>query len=326
MTEASGREWLPGVVSRRSLLKASALVAVAGVSVPRLGKNQQTFFGLDVPFDDPATVDDISSLVGATPSVVSLFLKLDSDVPVARLQQMSAAKQTPFVTLEPWLLASKQGQVNQPGFSLGSIIRGDHDAAFRRLASGIGAIPGPIFIRFAHEMNAWWYPWCEAVNGNRPGQYIRAWRHVRQVFARSTNRGFRWVWSPNVLLDVTRTLPTLKELYPGDRAVDYVGMTGYSHGGSSPATTFGPTLVQLRALSSRPVVLSEIGANGPAAPTWVRGLAGYLAANRQIQGFVYFDTSPGTTGATGNYSIRQSPAMVAAFRSMVRAIGANRTR
>ncbi len=298
------------------------MVAAAGVSTTRLGQKQRLFFGLDVPDDDPATIDSISSLVGGTPSVVSIFVKLDSVLPVDRLRQIAAAKQTAFLTLEPWLIASAPGDVNQPQFSLGSIIRGDHDADLRRLASAIGGLRQTVYLRFAHEMNAWWYPWAEAVNGNQPGQYVAAWRHVRKIFS-PADRYVRWVWSPNEVLNVKRKLPTLSEVYPGDRWVHYVGMTGYSDGSASPTSTYQQTISQLTALSKHPVLLSEMGADGAAAPTWIRALPAYLAANPRIQGFVYFDTSPSTTGATGDYAITQSPQKTAAFRSLLRAIGAN---
>ena len=43
-------------------------------------------------------------------------------------------------------------------YSLGSVIRGAHDAYITRWAHGAKAHGGPIFVRFAHEMNDRHYP------------------------------------------------------------------------------------------------------------------------------------------------------------------------
>ena len=51
-------------------------------------------------------------------------------------------------------------------------------------------------IRFAHEMNGTWYPWAEGVNGNGPGDYVAAWRHVVGVFRRAKVSNVTWTWAP----------------------------------------------------------------------------------------------------------------------------------
>ena len=319
--------------SRRGFLAAAAVPLVAGLAVRgssavRGSPGAQTatprvFFGLDVPFDQVGEVDRVAALVGEQPSVVSLFLKLDSDVPLARLEQMGSAGQTPFVTLEPWSLASARGQVDQPQYSLASIINGDHDTDLRTIASKLGSLGQPFYLRFAHEMNAWWYPWCEAVNGNRSGQYVDAWRHVHRVVSQAAGVPIRWVWSPNRLLNSSHyKLPTLAELFPGRDVVDVMGMTGYSHDDPSPLVTFGPTVDQLKHLSSLPLVLSEIGAEGGSQASWIRQLQPFLRHDPRIQGFVYFETSPATTGATGEYQIATSPSSVSAFTAMLRSVRA----
>jgi Glycosyl hydrolase family 26 len=317
-------------VSRRAFLAGSAVLAASATEAAcaqsssagaDTSSNDEPFFGLDVPFNDPNTVEKVGMLVGAKPSVVSLFCKLDSKIPATRLRQMAAKHQTAFITLEPWSLSSTPGMVGQDEYSLASIIRGDHDSNFRRIAAQLGALKHPIYLRFAHEMNAWWYPWCEAVNGNKPGQYVAAWKHVHSVISSATKLEINWVWSPNQLITTKRKLPSLGELYPGDDFTTYTGMTGYSHDDPSPHATFDATVKSLLKLSDRPILLSEIGAEGASRPHWIAGLPGYLHSEKRIRGFVYYETSPKTTGATGNYEIADSTASVAAFRKLLRSIG-----
>ena len=130
----------------------------------------------------------------------------------------------PLVTWEPWLYTKG---VNQPAFSLESIINGSHDAYIIAWAKASKAWGHPYFLRFAHEMNGNWYPWSEQANGNKAGQYVKAWQHVHNIFRAQGVKNVTWVWSPNT--DYAHSIP-LKELYPGSAYVDWVAMDGYNWG------------------------------------------------------------------------------------------------
>ena len=43
----------------------------------------------------------------------------------------------------------------------------------------------PFFLRFDWEMNASEFPWSRASNGENPADYVAAWRHVHDMFARA---------------------------------------------------------------------------------------------------------------------------------------------
>jgi hypothetical protein len=300
-----------------------ALVLAMGVGVAgdsMMGRpSHRVFFGLDVPNGAPSTMAALASKLHATPTVTSLFVKLDT----TSLPQMVEAIPdgiTPFVTLEPWSRTSRWDQFAQPQYSLRSIITGTHDADLLRLARQIAALHRTVYLRFAHEMNGSWYPWAEAVNGNQDSEYQQAWRHVHELMQPVTGKGTLWVWSPNIVTTVAASSPQLRELYPGDGYVDYVGMSGYSHGQSVPAT-FCPTVSALEGLTSKPIVLSEIGVDGPNKANWLRELGPFVKANPKIAGFVYFNTSPQTTGATGNYRIDQHSSDLAALHSSLAQLG-----
>jgi hypothetical protein len=74
----------------------------------------------------------------------------------------------------------------------------------------------PIFLRFGGEMNGAWTSW-----GRNPAAYRRAFRLVHDVMARLAPN-VAMVWAPNAI-------PTenLDEYYPGDDAVDWVGISLY---------------------------------------------------------------------------------------------------
>ncbi len=113
----------------------------------------------------------------------------------------------PMVTWEPWLYT--QGP-NQPTYSLQNIISGKFDAYITQWAQASKAWGHPYFLRFAQEMNGNWYPWSEQVNGNKAGQFVKAWQHVHNIFTQQGVKNVTWVWSPNV--EICKNYPFTRTL------------------------------------------------------------------------------------------------------------------
>ncbi len=90
------------------------------------------------------------------------------------------------------------------------------DSYLNRWAKDAGESHTRIFLRFGGEMNGDWTSW-----GRNPAVYRRAFRLVHAVMARYAPN-VAMVWAPNAI-------PTtnLDEFYPGDDAVDWVGISLY---------------------------------------------------------------------------------------------------
>jgi beta-mannanase len=69
-------------------------------------------------------------------------------------------------------------------------------------------------LRFAAEMNGDWLPWSEGVNGNRAGDYVAVWRHVRARFRHAGADNAIWVWNPIATYEGSTPL---RGLFPGER-------------------------------------------------------------------------------------------------------------
>lgn len=263
------------------------------------------FFGLDVPHARLELAADLTKRTGYRPSVLAAFIRLDTTNTAAVLDRISGGGFTPFVTLEPW---HADAVTDRPSVedSLASVADGEHDDELLRQARALTTVTGPVYFRFAHEMNASWYPWGTGTNGNTSAQFVAAWRHVHRLFAGVRGLSLQWVFSP-VELGNPRAHDNLAALYPGDDVVDFLGLTAYSSAASGAVdarTTFAPTVTALRSLARKPILLSEIGAaDGPAKASWLRSLGPYLRSQPDVTGFVYFDTTTQSTGATGNYSL-----------------------
>ena len=163
----------------------------------------------------------------------------------------------PMVTWEPWLYT---GGTNQPQYSLKNIINGKFDAYITKWADASKTWGHPYFLRFAAEMNGNWFPWSERVNGNQPGQYVLAWKHVHTLFVKNGVTNVTWVWSPNI--EYTGSIP-LSEVYPGNGYVDWLGMDGYNwgtvngHGWQTFSQVFSQTYHQIRGISTKPLMIAE---------------------------------------------------------------------
>lgn len=204
----------------------------------------------------------------------------------------------PLVSWASWEL-DRGGSNDQPAFQLQDIIAGSHDPYIRSWARGAKAWGEPFFLRFNHEMNGTWYPWSEARNGNRPGEYVRAWRHVHDIFASVGADNVTWVWSPNTVYP--GSIP-LAGLYPGDAYVDWVAIDGYNWGTNpikpsgwrSFSQIFRPTYDSLGALApSKPVMIAEVGSSesGGSKAAWIAdALSVQLpTAFPRIKALVWFD-------------------------------------
>lgn len=298
------------------LIAAAAAVLVAAVvtSVVRdTGLRPAIFYGLDVPSLDSSLIETATRETGVAPTAQNIFVKLDSaSFGLGTLQSIDSGGMVPMISLEPWAVASTWTGKPQPQYRLDVLSSGRYDSEFSHIADVIRGFGKPVYLRFAHEMNGRWYPWAESVNGNKPGDYVAAWRHVAAIFRRlSPNASL--VWSPNA---IHAGDASLAELFPGDKYVDEVGMTAYGHGGSA-SHTMDATYQELVRLSHRPMILTEVGVDGHKKAKWIADFGRFVASHHRIMGFVWFNTSPATTGATGDYRFDDSAADISAFTNML---------
>jgi hypothetical protein len=175
--------------------------------------------------------------------------------------------------------------LNQPSFSLSTIINGQHDEYIRQWATEARDWGQPFFLRWNWEMNGWWFPWSERVNGNQAGEYVLAWQHVHDIFTEVGAQNVTWVWCPNVIGPNTIALDSL---YPGDGYVDWLCMDGYNSGSATSISgsshwqsfgdLFGETYDALQKLSpNKPIMIAETASSeqGGSKASWIRNAITY---------------------------------------------------
>jgi len=218
------------------------------------------------------------------------------------MNQVHAHGSIPLVTWEPWLYSAG---INQPAYQLQRIYNGTFDAYITKWAQDAKAWGYPFFLRFAHEMNGNWYPWSEQVNGNQPGDYVMAWRHIHDIFTANGATNVSWVWSPNI--EYSYTTPLVEE-YPGDSYVDWIGMDGYNWGTSQPnhswqtfSQVFSQTYTDLQQLApTKPLMIAETSSaeQGGSKANWITDALTTQLPNNfpNIKAILWFNADFTTSG------------------------------
>jgi hypothetical protein len=254
--------------------------------------------------DDLAAVAECEAATGRRLALVhwyALWGGWKSTFDPAGLAAAGARGAVPLITWEPWA-----GAFGDPAWTLRrAVLSGRHDAYVDSWARGLAAYGRPVLLRFAHEMHDHpGYPWAEGVNGNTAADYLDAWRYVRRRFAAQGAGNVRWVWNPHTIgagseADHARAYA---RLYPGDDAVDWVGLDIFNTGpeldwGAPRWRPFdevlaGPYAAAAR-VSRRPLLLPEVGCAeaGGAKAAWIADAlaADTLARFPRVRALVWFD-------------------------------------
>ncbi len=233
----------------------------------------------------------------------------------------------PMLTWEPWRPPKVFGALapKQPRYRLARISAGRFDGYLRRYARQVRAYGGPLMLRPFHEMDGFWYPWGGTANGNKPGDFVRAWRHIHDVFEREGATNVTWVWSVNGLSVPQTPANAISHYWPGARYVDWIGVSGFNWGSSSSFahwSTFGQIYNdRLRSLAGyhKPVALTEIASAevGGNKARWIAATFGQILADYpRVRALVWYDKRD---SASRDWRIASSRASAKAFSRAIRA-------
>jgi mannan endo-1,4-beta-mannosidase len=309
----------------------AAVAAVAGAPVeagavsPPMPPAKRTF-GV---FVDPWNVDDWARAVGSSPQLVAEFEAfsrnqvLDHHLREAELQGIRSL----MFTWEPWKpvptsLGPYEQYRPQPGYRNGDIARGAQDEYIARFARSLAGFQGTVYVRYAHEMNGFWYPWAHG-----PRQYVQAWRRVVSIFRQVGAANVRFVWSPNPNLFQRQAewVRKLRRYWPGSGYVDAVGSTMINFGGRKDyrVARWVPRLRDLRRRYRKPVMLTETNTAYRGRVRWLMDLRRMLRRTPWIRAVVWSQlASRGKANMHDagrvDWDVRRDPAAAAVLRQIIR--------
>jgi hypothetical protein len=254
----------------------------------------------------------------------------EAEFPLRVVNTIDRLGSIPMITWEPWvkdfdpeLRPNLPKPAEREYASLAAIARGDYDFYVTRWASAAAEYRKPLYLRFAHEMNdPYRYPWGPQ-NGNRPDDFIAAWKHVHLIFQKMNAANVLWVWSPHI------SMPWFEYYYPGDEWVDWIGTGVLNYGDTAPWSrwwTFHqiiekayPALLKLH----KPIMITELGSvasGGDAAQWYAEALRDTHEKYGAIRSIVFFNqTHDSTLSATPlNWSPLQSAGAMRAVAAAMR--------
>jgi hypothetical protein len=245
--------------------------------------------------------------------IISLYVawgdKPTEQFPTRMVETIDRMGSVPMLTWEPWVIDfDERLRTNLPRASereyasLGAVARGQYDFYIVPFARAAAAYGKPLFLRFAHEMNdPYRYPWGPQ-NGNRPEEFIAAWKHVHLVFQKMGADNVLWVWSPHI------SMPWFEYYYPGPEFVDWIGIGVLNYGNVATWSRWWsfhqivekayPTLLKL----NKPIMVSEFGTltRGGNAYEWYRQAFYHIdhTYQRGIRAVIFFNQENDTTMST----------------------------
>ncbi len=244
------------------------------------------------------------------------------DFPTAAMDAVHSHGSIPMLDWASWDLSNG---VNQPTYRLSAVYSGKYDEYLRKWALAAKNWGHPLFLRFNWEMNGWWFPWSEQLNGNQPGDYVKAWRHVHDIFTSVGATNVVWVWSPNVAGNPRLT--PLSEVWPGDKYVDWVGMDGFNWGSDdgsywvSFADVFQYTYGELsRLVPDKPFMIGEVASSENGGPqgkpaskaAWIRDMFAALPNFPRIKAVIWYNSLD--NHPEHSWPLTSSPEAIRAFR------------
>jgi hypothetical protein len=184
-----------------------------------------------------------------------------------------------------------------PVSRLEAIARGDYDEPFRTFAASAREAGDLTLLRFGFEMNGDWFAW-----GGQPEAFIRAWRHVHDLFASERCTNVKWVWAPNAISGPNTPENGIEKYWPGDAFVDVIGLDGYNFGDNhsrwhqwtSCESVFRPALDKIRESAvPHPVLITEFAcaSEGPIdrRAEWIRSAHAFFESRPEIIGVIWFN-------------------------------------
>lgn len=301
---------------RRSVRVVVALIAAAGIAAGVAVYNRS---------EDP--IGPLPVHLPVTPgSYLGVFLKgfPDSYGPMTTFAKQAGSQPDIAMYYSGWYvpfpagfarLAAQNGavplvQMDPNNISLAAISKGGYDAYLSGYAEAVRAYGHPVILSFGHEMNGDWSTW--GYRHTSPAVFVAAWRHIVKVFRAFGADNVTWLWTVNIINDTPKgTIPRPNKWWPGGSYVNWVGIDGYYLKPSWQfAPLFGPTIADVRSLTSDPIIISETGAVAAAGqPAKISNLfAGVHAYG--LLGLVWFDA---TNSIGQDFSISTSAAL-SAFR------------
>jgi len=285
--------------------------------------------------EDSVTNDRISdyiNLTGSNPVWVcfsnSWFWGIK--FPLENIKTVAKFDAIPYIRIMPrsdWTSGRKD-----PVYGLDKIADGTFDDDIIQWAKDARKYGKPLLVEFAPEMNGNWFPWSGMFNGKKEGAelYIEAHKHVVELMRDEKATNITWMFHVNSVSEPNKSWNKMKEYYPGDDYIDWLGMSVY--GSQKPGwewknflTAFQSAYWQLEKVSGKkPIAISEFGVvedpNSGNKADWIKeAFETILSGNYpRIKAISYWHSSfDNPDGSISNMRIDSSPEVLKVYKDYI---------
>jgi endoglucanase len=211
------------------------------------------------------------------------------------------------------------------GVDAKAITSGSQDAIIKAAADSFKALGGPVFLRFAYEMDQ------DSSSGRyigEPTDFIPAWRRVHNIFVRRGATNVIWVWcavSHNFANGRAQTY------YPGGAYVDWIAADGFSFwpvqltpkGRWRSLQEIFSSFNAWGSTKGKPLMIAATGVQeDPSQPTrkaqWFADATAWLKASPSIKAFMYWSADHPTPNGLALFWVDTSASALSAYAAMGR--------
>jgi mannan endo-1,4-beta-mannosidase len=284
---------------------ASLRVPVPRVVQARLPSTGFSYLGVyegsDPSVGEYARVEKFARTVGRQPNIVMSYSSWGEPFSISFAQTALQHGASLLIDLDP------------TSTSCASIAAGQQDAFLKSYAESVKAFGYPVIISFGHEMNGTWYPWGWPFT--QPAVFVRAWRHIVDVFRETGADNVTWLWTIN---SVASYEGPIADYWPGASYVTWVAVDAYYYSSDDDFSgVFGPSIAAVRQLTDKPLLISETAIGQVAGQaSKIPGLFAGISSGGLL-GFVWYDQAQDDGIYHQNWRLEGHPDSIAAFRAAV---------
>ncbi|MDD5361436.1 MAG: glycosyl hydrolase [Ignavibacteria bacterium] len=217
-------------------------------------------------------------------------------------------------------------------YGLELIADGTYDNDLKKWADDAKTYGKPLLAEFAPEMNGNWFPWSGLFNGKKSGAelYKDAHRHVVEIMRDEGADNITWLFHVNAVSEPVAKWNTMKAYYPGDKYIDWIGMSVY--GSQKPGATwekfldvFQTAYWQMEKISSKkPLFIAEFGVvEDPAMGSkqeWIKEAFTAITGGMypRIKAISYWHSSfDNEDGSISNMRVDSSPEVLKTYKDFI---------
>ncbi len=262
--------------------------------------------------------------------------------PSGEVEIIHAAGKTPYIRMMPRSVFEEG--IADPVYTMDRFLNGEFDSDLRQWAQKAKSCDFPLLVEFGTEMNGFWFPWNGMWNGagetafgnpdeyDGPEKFKKVYRRIIDICRDEGAENITWFFHVNGENDPETDWNKMKNYYPGDDYIDWIGVSIYGALESSePWRSFEEVLtenweeIENISTENKPVAIVEWGVmENPSAGNkaqWISDAFHSLTESSvyagQIKAISYWNEAWENENEFVNLRLDSSPESLESYRNRI---------